>query len=49
MHNLIETWQKLLEIIKPDILPFSFETWIETIIPVEMSGDKIVLEVVLPH
>ena len=46
MHNLIETWQKLLEIIKPDILPFSFETWIETIIPVEMSGDKIVLEVV---
>lgn len=45
MDNLTKLWQNLLEIIKPDILPVSFSTWIETIIPVEISVDKIVLEV----
>ena len=46
MENFIETWQKLLEIVKPDILPVSFSTWIETIVPVEMYEDRIVLEVI---
>jgi len=45
MNDLIKTWQNVLEIIKVDIMPVSFSTWIETIIPVEMTVDKLVLEV----
>jgi len=45
MENLVQTWRKVLEIIKPDILPVSFSTWIENIVPVEMYEDKIILEV----
>ncbi len=45
MENIVQIWQKLLEIIKPDMQPVSFSTWIETIIPVEITGDKIILEV----
>ncbi len=45
MESLVKLWQSMLEIIKPDILPVSFSTWIETIIPVDMSEDTIYLEV----
>lgn len=45
MESIVQIWQKLLEIIKPEILPVSFSTWIETIIPVELCEDKIILEV----
>lgn len=45
MNELVQTWQNVLEIIKVDIMPVSFSTWIETIIPVEMTVDKLVLEV----
>ena len=47
MSEIVEIWQKVLDIIKVDMIPVSFSTWIETIIPVEMDVDKIVLEV--PH
>ena len=49
MESLVQTWQKLLEIIKPDILPVSFSTWIETIVPVEMNEDRIILEVLYEY
>ena len=45
MDNLVQTWQNVLEIIKVDIMPVSFSTWIETIVPVEITVDKLVLEV----
>lgn len=45
MEDIIQTWQKVLDIIKIDILPVSYTTWIETIIPVEMTVDKLILEV----
>ncbi len=47
MSEMVEIWQKVLDIVKVDMIPVSFSTWIETIIPVEMDVDKIVLEV--PH
>ncbi len=45
MNDLIQTWQKVLDIIKVDIMPVSYSTWIETIIPMEMSVDKLIIEV----
>lgn len=45
MEDLIKTWQKVLDIIKIDMLEVSFATWIETIIPVEMSVDTLTIEV----
>lgn len=45
MEDLVTTWQKVLDIIQTDIMPLSFKTWIETIIPVDMSVDKLILEV----
>lgn len=45
MENIVDVWQKLLEIIRPKVQPVAFTTWIEFIIPVEMTEDNIVLEV----
>lgn len=45
MNDLVITWQKVLDIIQTDIMPLSFKTWIETIIPVDISVDKLTLEV----
>jgi len=45
MEDLVLIWQKVLDIIKTDIMPLSFKTWIETIIPVDISVDKLTLEV----
>ena len=47
MSEMIEIWQKVLDIVKVDMIPVSFSTWIETIIPVEMSVDTFKIEV--PH
>jgi len=49
MNDIVKTWEKVLETIKPDILSVSFQTWIETIIPVEMSVDNLLLEVPYPY
>ncbi len=45
MSDLIKTWESVLDIVKEDIMPVSFSTWIETIIPVEITVDKLVIEV----
>ncbi len=47
MDSLVEIWKKVLEIIKPEFaqMMVSYDTWIETIIPVEIEDDKITLSV----
>lgn len=45
MENITTIWSRVLELIKPDILPVSFSTWIETIIPVDMDDGSILLQV----
>lgn len=45
MENISTIWSRVLELIKPDILPVSFSTWIETIIPVDMDEGSILLQV----
>ena len=45
MENITNIWSRVLELIKPDILPVSFSTWIETIIPVETDEESILLQV----
>ncbi len=47
MNDLLEIWTSVKDIIRPDIMPVSFTTWIESITPVDMSVDKLYLEV--PH
>jgi len=44
MDSLVEIWKKVLEIIKPEFTQMiSFNTWIETIIPIEIDDYKITL------
>jgi len=45
MNDIIKIWQNVLDIIKVDIIPVSFSTWIETIIPVDMSVDTFSVQV----
>ncbi len=45
MEDVTKTWQSVKDIIKVDILEASFNTWIEPIVPVDMTVDKLVLEV----
>lgn len=45
MDNLVSVWTQALEIIKNDTLPVSYSTWIETIIPVGVNGNTIILQV----
>ena len=45
MEDIVKIWSKVLDLIKEDILPVSYSTWIETIIPVTFSNDTLILEV----
>ena len=45
MDDIISIWKKTLSIIKSDIIPVSFDTWIEPVIPVSMTDDSIILQV----
>ena len=45
MDNLVSVWTQALSIIKNDTLPVSYSTWIETIIPVGVENDTIILQV----
>lgn len=47
MNDLLKIWASVKDIIRPDIMPASFKTWIESITPVDMSVDTLYLEV--PH
>jgi chromosomal replication initiator protein len=45
MEDVTKIWQKVKDIIQVDILPVSFSTWIETIVPVDITVDTLILEV----
>ncbi|MBR3932546.1 MAG: chromosomal replication initiator protein DnaA [Clostridia bacterium] len=46
MDSIVEIWKKVLEIIKPEFSQMiSYDTWIETIIPIEIDDFKITLSV----
>ena len=45
MKNLADIWSEVLVLIKADLLPVSYKTWIETIVPVDMDDEKILLQV----
>ena len=45
MDNIVSIWSQALSIIKNDTLPVSYSTWIETIIPVDIQNNIIILQV----
>ena len=46
MPNVVEIWKQVMEIIKPEIpIQVSFTTWIETIIPIELTLDHFTIKV----
>ncbi len=48
MENFVDIWKQVLEIIKPEFPVFvSYTTWIETIIPTELTHDA--LKVTVPY
>lgn len=46
MQELNDYWQRVLEIIKPEMVGISFDTWIKTLIPVSMDDQIICLKAV---
>lgn len=49
MSNIVDIWKQVLEIIKPEfsLMQVSYTTWIETIIPVELTDT--VLKIKVPY
>ena len=45
MYDLASIWNEVLEIIRPDISPVGFDTWIKSITPFSLNDDEIILEV----
>ena len=47
MENLTQIWNQVLDIIKPEFssMQVSYTTWIETIIPIELTESQIKLKV----
>lgn len=45
MYDLASIWNEVLEIIRPDISPVGFDTWIKSIAPFSLNDDEIILEV----
>lgn len=43
MISIVETWKSVLEILKKEIMESSYNTWIDPIIPVDISVDSITL------
>ncbi len=44
MQILNEYWEKVLEIIKPEMAEISFDTWIKPLIPISMDDENIYLK-----
>ncbi len=44
MQVLNDYWQKALEIIKPEMVGISFDTWIKPLMPISIDGDMIYLK-----
>jgi len=51
MENIVEIWKQVLEIIKPEFsqMKVSYDTWIETIIPLEISNNTLKIQVPYPY
>ncbi len=45
MKDIAEIWNKVLKLIKEDVIEVSFNTWIEPIIPVELDNNVLILMV----
>ena len=45
MDNIVSLWTNCLNLIKDDILPVSYTTWIESIIPIKLTDTNIILQV----
>ena len=45
MEDIVKIWSQVLNLIKEDILPVSYSTWIETITPVHIEENTLILEV----
>lgn len=47
MDNIVEIWKRVLDSIKPEFstMQVSYTTWIESIIPVDITDDKIIISV----
>lgn len=45
MYDLTSIWNEVLEIIRPDVSPVGFDTWIKSITPLSIENDEIILEV----
>lgn len=43
MQTVLETWDKIKEILKEEVSPVSYETWIEPCQPIEITSSKFVL------
>ncbi|MBQ7901007.1 MAG: chromosomal replication initiator protein DnaA [Clostridia bacterium] len=45
MEDIVQIWQKVLELIKADLLEVSYKTWIDPIVPVHINETEIILQV----
>ncbi len=45
MEDIVKVWSKVKDIIKTDLLEVSFKTWIDPIIPINMTLSELVLQV----
>ena len=43
--NLNETWQNVMKLLEAEMTSVSFSTWIETLIPLSINNNCLVLEV----
>jgi len=43
-NQLIEIWEQARDIMKNELMPVSFNTWIETIDPIELEKDTLILQ-----
>ena len=44
MQVLDEYWQKILEVVKPEMVGISFDTWVKPLIPISMDDQSIYLK-----
>ena len=45
MKDIVGIWNKVLDLIKNDVVGVSYNTWIEPIIPIQMDNSVLILQV----
>lgn len=43
--DITQLWTNTLALLEPEISPISFQTWIQPIVPVKISGNTVVLRI----